>query len=44
VLGVSAVASPGQVVPMEFTPPESGIYQINCGMLMMDPGYLLVTQ
>ncbi len=29
---------------MEFTPTQSGIYQINCGMQMMDPGYLLVTQ
>ena len=29
---------------MDFTPAQSGIFQINCNMQMMDPGYLIVTQ
>ena len=29
---------------MDFTPAQPGIFQINCGMQMMDPGYLIVTQ
>jgi plastocyanin domain-containing protein len=39
---VLVTAKPGQVTPMDFTPPQAGIYQINCGMQMMEPGYLIV--
>lgn len=27
---------------MDFTPSKEGIFQINCGMQMMDPGYIIV--
>jgi plastocyanin domain-containing protein len=40
--GVHGVANPGEVTSMEFTPTQPGVYQINCGMQMMDPGYLIV--
>jgi plastocyanin domain-containing protein len=43
-LGAHGVATPGQVTSMDFTPDKAGIFQINCGMQMMDPGYLIVTQ
>ncbi len=28
---------------MDFTPTQAGVFQINCGMQMMEPGYLIVT-
>jgi hypothetical protein len=37
------VATPGQVTAMDFTPDKTGVFQINCGMQMMVPGYLIVT-
>jgi hypothetical protein len=43
-LGVQGSASPGQVVPIEFTPQQAGTFEINCGMSMMQPGALIVTQ
>jgi len=43
-LGVHAIASPGESVPMDFTPAQTGIFQINCDMQMMDPGYVIVTE
>lgn len=43
-LGVSTITKPGQPTPMTFTPDRAGIYQINCSMHMMTPGYLIVTQ
>jgi plastocyanin domain-containing protein len=43
-LGVRAMATPGQVVPFEFTPQQAGTFEINCGMSMMQPGTLIVTQ
>jgi hypothetical protein len=43
-LGVQGRATPGQVVPFEFTPRQAGTYEINCGMSMMQPGTLIVTQ
>jgi hypothetical protein len=43
-LDVHAVASPGETVQMDFTPAQTGIFQINCNMQMMGPGYLIVTQ
>jgi heme/copper-type cytochrome/quinol oxidase subunit 2 len=42
-VGAQGVAILGQVVPMDFTPPKPGVYEINCGMKMMQPGYLVVT-
>jgi hypothetical protein len=42
-LGVHGIAVPGQVAPMDFTPTESGVFEINCSMNMMQRGYLLVT-
>jgi hypothetical protein len=41
-LGVHGIAVPGQVAPMDFTPTESGVFEINCSMNMMQRGYLLV--
>jgi len=43
-LGVHTIASPGEIATMDFTPTQSGIFQINCDMQMMDPGYLIVTE
>jgi len=43
-LGVRGMATPGQVVPFEFTPQQTGTFEINCGMSMMQPGTLIVTQ
>jgi hypothetical protein len=43
-LGVGGTAKPGEVTEMEFTPGKAGVFQINCGMQMMEPGYLIVTQ
>jgi hypothetical protein len=42
-LGARATAAPGEVVPLDFTPNEAGVFQINCNMHMMEPGYLIVT-
>jgi hypothetical protein len=42
-LGAKATAAPGEVVPLDFTPSEAGVFQINCNMHMMEPGYLIVT-
>jgi plastocyanin domain-containing protein len=42
-LGATATAAPGEVVPLDFTPREAGVFQINCNMHMMEPGYLIVT-
>jgi hypothetical protein len=43
-LNVRGIATPGQVVPFEFTPQQAGTFEINCGMSMMQPGALIVTQ
>jgi hypothetical protein len=43
-LGVHGIVEPGSVTSMDFTPDSTGVFQINCGMQMMDPGYLIVTQ
>jgi hypothetical protein len=43
-LGVHGIVEPGNITSMDFTPDRTGIFQINCGMQMMDPGYLIVTQ
>jgi plastocyanin len=43
-LGAHGIANPGQVTSLDFTPSETGVFQINCNMQMMDPGYLIVTQ
>jgi plastocyanin domain-containing protein len=43
-LGVHGIATPGEVSKIEFTPSKTGIFQINCNMHMMDPGYIIVTQ
>ena len=43
-LGVHGIATPGEVSQMSFTPNQAGVYQINCGMQMMEPGYLIVAQ
>jgi hypothetical protein len=43
-LNVQGRATPGQVVPIEFTPQQAGTFEINCGMSMMQPGALIVTQ
>jgi hypothetical protein len=42
-LGVQALTQPGQVVPMSFTPSQTGVFQFNCPMQMMNPSYLVVT-
>lgn len=41
-LNARGVAKPGEVTSMDFTPSKTGIFQINCGMHMMDPGYIIV--
>jgi hypothetical protein len=43
-LGIRGIATPGQVTPLEFTPGQAGTFEINCGMNMMQPGTLIVTQ
>lgn len=43
-LGVHAIANPGEITTLDFTPAQSGIFQINCNMQMMNPGYLIVTE
>ena len=43
-LGASGVANPGEVTTMEFTPTQAGTFEINCGMGMMRPGYVIVTE
>ena len=43
-LGVRGVAEPGQITSFEFTPQQAGTFSINCGMNMMQPATLLVTQ
>jgi len=43
-LGVHGIAAPGETTTMDFTPTTSGIFQINCNMQMMNPGYLIVTE
>jgi plastocyanin domain-containing protein len=43
-LGVHVYADPGETTPMTFTPDRAGIFQLNCGMHMMNPGYIIVTQ
>jgi plastocyanin len=43
-LGAHAIAEPGKVTTAEFTPTQAGVYEINCGMDMMEPGYLVVAQ
>jgi hypothetical protein len=42
-LGATATAAPGEVTPLDFTPTQAGVFQINCNMHMMEPGYLIVT-
>jgi len=41
-LNARGVAIVGQTTSMEFTPMKPGIFQINCEMHMMDPGYIIV--
>jgi heme/copper-type cytochrome/quinol oxidase subunit 2 len=43
-LGAHGLAEPGQVTTAEFTPSATGVYEINCGMEMMELGYILVTE
>jgi plastocyanin len=43
-LGEHGIATPGEVTTLEFTPQQTGKFEINCSMNMMRPGYLLVTQ
>jgi plastocyanin len=43
-LGEHGIATPGEVTAFEFTPQQTGKFEINCSMNMMRPGYLLVTQ
>ena len=43
-LGVHVFANPGQTTPMTFTADRAGIFQLNCSMHMMNPGYIIVTQ
>lgn len=43
-LGAHGLAEPGQVTTAEFTASDTGVYEINCGMEMMEPGYILVTE
>lgn len=42
-LGAQALTQPGQIVPMNFTPSQAGVYEFNCPMQMMNPSYLVVT-
>jgi len=32
------------VTSFTFTPQQAGVFEINCGMLMMDPGHMVVTR
>jgi hypothetical protein len=41
-LGQHAVVEPGQTTALDFTPTQAGVYEINCSMNMMVPGYLIV--
>jgi hypothetical protein len=41
-MGAHGIATPGQVSQMTFTPEQEGVFQINCNMQMMDPGYVIV--
>lgn len=41
-LGITKVANPGQITTFEFTVQRPGTYEINCGMLMMEGGKLIV--
>lgn len=41
-MGAHGIATPGQTSQMTFTPQEEGVFQINCNMQMMDPGYVIV--
>ncbi len=41
-MGAHGIATPGQTSQMSFTPQEEGVFQINCNMRMMDPGYVIV--
>ncbi|MDQ3930820.1 MAG: cupredoxin domain-containing protein, partial [Chloroflexota bacterium] len=43
-LGAHGLAEPGKVNTAEFTASVTGIYEINCSMEMMEPGYILVTE
>jgi heme/copper-type cytochrome/quinol oxidase subunit 2 len=43
-LGAHGLAQPGKVNTAEFTASATGVYEINCGMEMMEPGYILVTE
>lgn len=43
-LGTHGLAEPGRVNTAEFTASATGVYEINCGMEMMEPGYILVTE
>ncbi|MEA2574521.1 MAG: Cupredoxin-like domain [Chloroflexia bacterium] len=43
-LGAHGLAQPGKVNTTEFTASTTGVYEINCGMQMMEPGYILVTE
>lgn len=43
-LGEHGIATPGQVTAFQFTPQQTGQFEINCSMNMMRPGYLIVTQ
>jgi hypothetical protein len=43
-LGVHGIANPGETTTLDFTPDRAGIFQINCNMQMMSPGYLIVTE
>ena len=42
-LGEHGIATPGQVTAFQFTPQQTGQFEINCSMRMMSPGYLIVT-
>ncbi|MEO8289314.1 MAG: cupredoxin domain-containing protein [Chloroflexota bacterium] len=42
-LGAHGIANPGENTTLDFTPTQSGVFQINCNMQMMNPGYLIVT-
>jgi plastocyanin domain-containing protein len=43
-LGAHGLAQPGKINTAEFTASTTGVYEINCGMEMMEPGYILVTE
>jgi hypothetical protein len=43
-LGAHGLAQPGKINTAEFTASATGVYEINCGMEMMEPGYILVTE